>query len=287
MDAKSQVLDPQTKTVIDVAADDSSLDTHAKWRKAVTDLIAHWTSNGECYSSGVFSASMRHNRADAMIFSSPGVGELVKDLYYSRALPEYADDGLGNGPTFPVMVPRTTEGLYPDRTKAGIEVFVYGPNVQACLDYDFEVFIPNPAKGETMANAPAPAVGQTAQAAADKTGKTKTAVAIMGARIAAQAVVAKVWPDGRLCIPRNAFEAAVHLGGSPMRGGDPVFVKIDTDKVTVTLAATGDPDEKTYDLWLTQGRIAITNAVTPFTPGTAYPCAIAAGLVTVDLTNPC
>jgi hypothetical protein len=286
MDAKDQVLCSDTKTVINVSADDPTLDLPSKWRKAVQDLIAHLTAKGECYTSGVFSASMRHNRADAMVFSCPGVGELVKDLYYSGQLPSYADDGLGNGPVLPVMVPRVTEGLYPTRSPAGVEVFVYGPNEQACRDYQFEVFIPNPMKGETMASAPVPAVGQTALAVADKTGKTKTAVAIMGTRLTSMDIQAKVWVDGRLMIPRNAFEAAVHLGGTPLRGGDPVFVKIDTDKVTVTLASTGDLCEKPYDLTRDHGRIAITRDNVPFIPGQAFACTVAAGIVTVDITKP-
>lgn len=288
MDAKTQVLDPNAKAVIDPTADDQVLDQGSKWRKGVTDLIGFWTGKNQCYTSGAFSATLREHRPDAMIFSAPGVGEFLRDLFYSGALPSFTvDDGQGGTmQVAPVQVSRTTEGLFPNRTPAGIEVIVYGPTFEACMDYEFEVFIPNPAKGEKMADAPAPAVGQTAMAAADKTGKTKTAVAIMGARLAAQTIVAKVWPDGRLCIPRNAFEAAVHLGGTPMRGGEPVFVRIGTDEVTVTLAATGDPAEKSYDLTTDKGRIAIT-ANGKFTPGDAYKVSVAAGVVTVDIKTPC
>jgi hypothetical protein len=245
--------------------------------------VAFWTAQNRCYSSGEVAAVLREHRPDVMVFSVGSLGQTLRDLFYNGLLPSFTDE---QGQSVPVMqFPRVTEGLFPDRTPAGVEVFVYGPNTQACLDHEFEVFIPNPRWGEKMADAPAPAMGQTAQAAADKTGRTKSAVAIMGAKVAAQDIVAKVWPDGRLCIPRNAFEAAVHLGGTPMRGGDSVFVKIGTGAVTVTLAKTGDPDEKSYDLSRDHGRVAVT-ATPPYTPGLAYKVTVAAGVVIVDVSNP-
>jgi len=282
------ITDPTNKAAIDATADNPALDLPAKWRQAVRDLLDYWVSKGRCFSSGEIAATLRTHRPDAMIFSVPSLGEYIRDLFYNGMLPSYTVDD-GNGGTMqmpPMQVPRYTEGLYPDRTPAGVEVFVYGPDHQSCLDHEFEVFIPNPARGETVADAPAQAMAQTALAAADKTGKTKTAVEIMGARIAAQDIRAKVWPDGRLCIPRNAFEAAVHLGGTPMRGGDPVFVKVDSDRVVVTLAATGDPAEKSYDLTRSHGRIAITHPTTPFPVGATFKCSVAAGIVIVDLKTP-
>ena len=137
-----------------------------------------------------------------------------------------------------------------------------------------------------MASAPMPAVDQTVQAAQDPTGRTKTAVAIMGDRLAAQSPVAAVWPDGRLCIPRTAFEAAVHLGGTPMRGGDPVFVTISGTKITVCQEATGNPDEKTYDLSLENGRIAITFPNKILCARDAYAIEVSAGKLVVDLSKP-
>ena len=279
-----EIEDPTNKAVIDVAADDPTLDTPAKWRKAVLDLVTHWTGLTRCYSSGEVAATLRTHRPDAMVFSSPRVGELIKELFYNGQLPSYLDD---QGQPVPVVqVPRITEGLYPDRTRAGIEVFVYGSSVQACLDHPFEVFIPNPQKGETMADAPAPAVAQTVLAGLDKSGNTRTAVAIMGDRLRNQEILAKVWPDGRLCIPRNAFEAAVHLGGTPMRGGDPVYVRFDRNSVIVTFASSGVPDEKTYDLTADKGRIAVTPPAGMCSLGSGYKCSVAAGSVVVDLSQP-
>ena len=41
----------------------------------------------------------------------------------------------GEGPfPAPVMSPRYTAGLYPQRTPAGLQVFVYGPSAGACDD---------------------------------------------------------------------------------------------------------------------------------------------------------
>jgi len=285
MDAKDQVLDPNVKVIVDAMADDPALDTPAKWRAVIPGVIDYLTKAGQCYTSGLFSAAMRHLRPDVMVFSHPKVGEMVQDLFFNGQLPPYmVDDGTGNlVPMPPMQVSRITEGLFPTRTPAGIAVFVYGPDRTACEQYAFEVFIPKP--GESMADAPTPAVPQTQQAATDKTGRTKTAVAIMGQRLALDKIEATVWPDGRLCIPRAAFEMAVHLGGAPLRGGDPVFVKIGPKEITVTLAPSGDVDEKSYDLSTEKGRIAITAKppTAPFTPKTSFPVTVTAGLVTVNI----
>lgn len=285
MNTNAQITDPSYKAVLCPIADDASLtNSRLMWERAVLALIQAWTAKGECYSSGRLCATMREHRADKMVFSCPSVGEVLKNLFYSGQLPDYVDE---NGDSTPVvMVPRITEGLYPDRTPAGVEVFVYGPNAQACMTYEFEVFIPNPMRGETMASAPAPAVAQTVQAANDPTGRTKTAVAILGTRLANQSPVAAVWPDGRLCIPRTAFEALVHLSGSPMRGGDPVYVTIEGTKITVNLEPTGDPKERSYDLSLENGRIAITFPFKILCPKDAYAIEVTADNLIVDLSKP-
>ena len=248
--------------------------TSADWRTAVSDLIAFWIGEGKCFSSGEVASALRVHRTD-LRFSVPNLGEFIRDLFYGGSMPEYADDGAGN-PTLPSMSPRFTVGLFPDRTPAGIQVFVYGPNAGACDAHEFEVFIPNPAKNETMADAPTPAT-PVPQPARGQSGKGP--VTIGGSKTPVGDVTATVWPDGRIGIPRAAFEVCVHLAGTPIKGGDPVFVKCDANEAVITL---GDVAGSTrYDLWTTQGRIAFANPAKPFNPGDSFKLTIEAGKITV------
>ena len=247
------------------------------WRQAATDLINYWIGRDRPFSSGEVAAALRIHRQDFW-FSVPKLGEHVRDLFYSNAMPHYPDDGQGN-PVYPSMTPRITAGKFPLRTPAGVEVLVYGPAQAACDGHEFEVFIPNP--GETMADAPAPAQVAPAPAAG-----SPAAVQILGARIAAVDVRAKVFEDGRLCVPRTAFEMCVHLGGTPLRGGDPVYVKVEADQATITLTQD-DPAAKTYDLGLERGRVLFPSpdAAKPFKAGDVYAVQIDKGKITVDLTK--
>ena len=242
------------------------------WRQAATDLIAFWIGEGRCFSSGEVAAALRGHRPD-LRFSVPNLGEFIRDLFYGGSMPPYAEAGAL--PILPTMLPRFTVGKFPDRTPAEVQVFVYGPDVAACDSHDFEVFIPNPAKNETMADAPAPAPTKPEL----PRGSVKTPVAIGGAKHPIGDVTATVWPDARLGVPRAAFEMAVHLSGTPIKGGDPVFVTCDVNEAVVTLADA--PGAVRYDLWTTQGRIAFANPVKPFVPGTAYKLDITAGKIVV------
>jgi len=254
------------------------LQSQLDWRSAVPVLLEHWVNSDRCFSSGEVAACLREHRPD-LRFSVLSVGEAVRDLFYSGGMPEYPDTGYS-----PVMTPRITEGLYPDRTPAGVEVFVYGPDDQACLEHDFEVYIPLP--GQCQDDAPAPAMAQTDQAAADPTGNTPTAVAILGAKVASLDIRAKVHNDCRLCVPRSAFELAVHLGGQPMRGGDPVWVKVENDLATVVAQDPGDDAYDEYNLASTRGRVLFPSPSTPFTPGDTFAVEVGKGTLTISLTTP-
>lgn len=252
------------------------------WRSAVNDLVSAWINEGRCFSSGEVASALRLHRPD-LAFSVPTLGEYIRDQFYNQALPEYPDDGcFPSQPTKPFSVPRFTTGLYPDRTPAGVQVFVYGPSATACDAHEFEVFIPKPKKDgtmETMADAPAPAtpVPQPAR------GQGKTPVFIGGAKTALDNTTVKVAADGRIYVPRAAFEAAVHLGGTPMRGGDPVYVTQTATEVTVTLSPV--PNAKVYDLWRDRGKIAFgsQDVSKPFNPGDTFTVEVAAGKITIPL----
>lgn len=270
--ANARISDPSNAAPIATSTD---------WRQAAIDLIAFWIQAGQCFSSGEVASALRVHRTD-LRFSVPSLGEFIRDLYYGQQLPQYLDDGTAFGqPTTPFMSPRFTTGLFPDRTPAGIQVFVYGPSPAACDAHEFEVFIPNPQAGETMASAPAPStpVPQPARGAAP----TGT-VFIGGSKTAMSSITAKVAADGRVYIPRAAFETAVHLGGTPLRGGDPVYVTQTADEATVTLADV--PGAKVYDLWRDRGKIAFgsLDPAKPFNPGDTYQLVVEAGKITVPLT---
>lgn len=235
------------------------------WRSVATAVVTGRIAAGRCFSSGEVAAELRTTYPD-LRFSVTRLGEHVRDMFYTPGtLPDYDDDGDGNGPCAPVMTPRYAVGLYPDRTPAGTMVFVYGPSIAAAEAHDFEVFVPRP--GETASDAPVPATPV----------KVDTATAFAAA--IKDGVGAPVWPDGRLCIPRSAFEAAVGGASRSVKGGDSVYVTNDGKTVVVTL----DPPAgtyKTYALTKDNGRIAITGT---FTPGAKYPVTIEPGKITVNI----
>lgn len=256
----------------------SVLSGHTDWRTAADALLAFWISKGRPFSSGEVAACMREHRPD-LRFSVPGVGDYLRDAFYSGTMPQYPDD-IG-GFVAPTQVARYTEGLYPDRTPAGQQVFVYAPDAQSGEDHEFEVYIPKP--GETQADAPVQSVPQSTLAAQDPTGKTKTAIAIFGAQIAVTDIRAVVHHDGRLIFNRTAFEACVALSGKPMRGGDPVWVvQTDTD-ITVYTSDPGNPTARKFSLTADRGRVHVPSAdpTKPFVPGASYSVNVGPGTMVV------
>ena len=242
------------------------------WRVAVNELVDHWVRSNRCFSSGEVAAAIRTHRPDIR-FSVLSVGNHLRDLFYARTLPQYNMQGT---PLSPMQVPRLTEGKYVGRTPANVEVFVYCPDPVDGGAHDFEVFIPSP--GETMADAPTPQPTQPKTPA--------QTIAILGAKVASVDIQAKVHDDKRLCVPRSAFELCVHLGGQPMQGGDPVYVKIETDEAIITLV-NDDPSAKSYDLSATRGRILFPSPdpANPFVAGDVYQVKVDKGRLTVDLTQ--
>ena len=247
------------------------------WRQAVKDLLAFWIDQGRSFSSGEVAAALRIHRPD-LKFSVPGLGESIRDEFYGNTLPSYLLSG--STPSYPCQIPRMAQGKFPVRTPSGTEVFVYAPDASAGAAHDCEIYVPEP--GEHPSQFPAENTNAQPQPAAG----SPAAVAILGAKIANIDIRAKVFEDGRLCIPRTAFELCVHLSGQPMQGGDPVFVKVETDKAIVTLTQT-DPTAKQYDLSVERGRVLFPSpdATKPFKPGDVYKVTVDKGMVTVDLTT--
>lgn len=244
------------------------------WRDQAICVTNCWIKEERAFSSGEVGAAIR-THVPSSRFSVLKVGELLRERYNDGQFIDY-DDGLGDS-TPVVQVMRTAEGLYPQRTPPGTQVYVYAISPEAGYEHDFEVCIPNPtesnAQVQAVASAPATPVTQP----------TIQPVAIMGAKVATVDLKATVHADGRLCVPRSAFEACVALGGQALNGGDPVFVKASPTEVVVALVATGDADEKSYDLSRERGRVLVPSVTTPFTPGDVYQIRVGRGTLTVDL----
>lgn len=260
----------------------NAIQTSSDWRAAVTDVVALFVSERRCFSSGEVASAIRLHRKD-LRFEVPKMGAYIREQFYNQALPSYLE---ADGTTLsPVQVSRFTTGRFPTRTPAQTEVFVYGPEVSNCHNHEFEVYIPKP--GETLEDAPVPAVTTTAATTGPGSLEHTNAVAAFSAQPAMKDIRASVWPDGRCSVPRTAFEAACHLGGAPIRQGEPVYVTVESGvKAVITLVDPQNGAARSYSVWKDQGRIAFTNPVTPFEPGKSYKVSVAAGEITVDLSNP-
>lgn len=257
------------------------------WRSGMSTILDLFAQDMRPYSSGEIASALRQNRPD-FVFAVETVGKELRDLFYGQGLPGYPDQGV-TGPTGttnpPMQIGRFTVGKY--RTPAGKEVFVYGPDLSACNGHEFEVFVPRP--GETMANAPAPAVNTPAAATGPGSSVHTAAVAVFGAQPAAKDIRASVWPDGRIGLPRAAFETFCYMNGNPIRVGDPVFVVVEPDvKATITVIDPGTGAAKSHNLWKDQGRIAFSSpdSTKPFPAGKGYKVTVTASAIEVDLANP-
>ena len=170
------------------------------WQDAVCTLIDHYSLSDACFSSGEIARALRLERPDFR-FAVTEIGEFVKDLFHQGAV-EYRD--RHGRVTAAVQVPRRTDGR--SRTPAGTEVFVYAPTPVLGQGHDFEVEIPRPAFSPTALERQRFAAA-AAQANAE--------------------MVASVHGDGRLCVPRRAFEELSHATGVSIRGGDQVWIGVE------------------------------------------------------------
>jgi hypothetical protein len=170
------------------------------WQDAVCTLIDHASRTDACFSSGELACALRNERPDFR-FAVTELGEFVKDLFHQGAI-GYRDR---HGRVTPaVQVPRRTDGH--SRTPVGTEVFVYAPTPVIGSAHDFEVEIPRPGFTPT-------ALERQRFAAA--------------AAVANAEMIASVHGDGRLCIPRRAFEQLSHATGVAIRGGDEVWIAVE------------------------------------------------------------
>lgn len=246
------------------------------WREAAFKLIEALTKTDECYSSGGIARYLR--LYSDYKFSVLSVGAYLRDQFMTDLLPLYIDNSRGDAP--PVQYSRICEGRFPDRTPQGQLVFVYGPDQDAAEAFDFEVCIPKP--GDTVADDPQPqfvsvkpihpAASVTTGAPTPLTSKTHNV---------------KVHNCGRLCVPRQIFEDALHQGGKAFRAGDPVYISSEGTTAVLSLATLNDPNEKVLSLTKDKGRVRFFCPLQnkTFTAGDVYKAKILSnGNIVIDLS---
>jgi hypothetical protein len=237
-----------------------SLAHERTWQDAVCTLIDHHCQTGACFSSGELARALRIERADFR-FAVTELGEFVKDLFHQGAI-EYRD--RHGRVTLAVQVPRRTDGE--SRTPAGTDVFVYAPTPVLGSAHDFEVEIPRPGFSPT-------ALERQRFAAA--------------AAIANAEMVATVHGDGRLCIPRRAFEQLSHATGVSIRAGDEVGIAVELGSRGPSLRIYLDQRDgcQAYALSPERGRVRLSapTQLPGFTPGARFAIEIAGDALLVSL----
>lgn len=215
-------------------------------------LAEFWIEQGVCLTSGHTVHALREARGKSLMVNQRPVGAETRALFETGALPSY-DDGLGN-PIRPVrkMIYTTRTDT---RTPVGTGVYVIGPSEEEIDAFEAEI---------NIAEAPMVDDGQGGQvsAAAALLGATPNLnpgapqasplpavtpsgkVAVANGKMVPGIPVAVVHADGRLCIPRVAFEALAFETGEPIKGGDTLYLSETPDcNVFISRDASTQGDE--------------------------------------------
>jgi hypothetical protein len=238
------------------------LSNERTWQDAVCTILDHFCMNDRCFSSGELARILRIERAD-LRFAVTELGEFVKDLFHQGAI-EYRD--RHGRVTSAVQVPRRTAGH--SRTPAGTEVFIYAPNPALGNSHRFEVQIPRPNFTPTNLE-----LQRFAAAAAQANAE----------------MVASVHGDGRLCIPRRAFEQLSHATGIAIRGGDEVFVSVSVDAhgtgETLHVYLRAQPGSTAHGLSSERGRVRFSapSELPAFIPGARFAITVVGDALRITL----
>jgi len=218
--------------------------TSVDWRRALYDLLGFWVPENRCFSSGEIATVLRTWRMDELKFAVTGLGRYLREEYEADRLPHYATGR-------PVQVERWTAG--------GTMVFVYGPTQEDAEDHDFECFVPKPpAQGVSQPNASVPST--TTSVAVPSVPAPVSTVVDPKVEITgkdpdlAEMLYAQVYREGRVTVPRRAFERAVQLGHAAMASGMKVCVEHSPDGLKTTIFLNPDPGTETHTI-STQGRV--------------------------------
>lgn len=218
-----------------------AIDAATSPEEACDFLTAFWIAQGVPFTSGHVVHAVRSARSD-LAFGQARVGSHLRNAFAQGLLPAY-DDGFG-GEQAVVQVPRRTT-LTNTRTPVGTEVFVYGPTADECNSFEFEINIAEAPKvsdgqgGQISAAAAmlgaTPGLQQGAPGASNIPPVTPAGtVAVANGQMVAGIPLASIHADGRLCIPRLAFEALAFETGIPIKGGEPLYVEETNGTLTVS-----------------------------------------------------
>ena len=216
------------------------------WEAAVDRLIDMYTVAGRAFSSGEITTAIRIHQP-AMRFRHGGVCERISDRWHGEKI-RYGDVSA-------VQVPRVCEGV--GRTPAGTTVFVYAAEEDEAIAHPFEIDIPKPGQApQKMPVLPAPNPTPT-----------------VAPNLPSQAeMIATVEPDARLCIPKKVVDALLHATGFVLRGGDPLWIRFESDKRTV-ISLDYQPGSVKYDIARTRGQVLFPKlGGKPFVPGETFSC---------------
>jgi len=259
---------------------------------AAVNLTRFWITQGVCFTSGHVTNAIRQARQD-LVFGQSRIGAFIRDQFDTGNLPEY-DDGLGG--VIPVVrQPRNTTSTS-TRTPVGTEVFVYGPSQEECDSFEFEINIaeaPQVADGQGgQMSAAAAMLGATPGLAQGTPGASPIppvqpsgTVAVANGRMVPGNPFAVIHADGRLCVPRIAFEALAFESGQPVKGGEALYATVTGTNLTLALAGPGTVVKPTTDRLrahiLLEGTLTVPGV--PFACGKEFEIKVAATGLTIDL----
>jgi len=255
-------------------------------------LAEFWIEQGVCFTSGHVVNALREARGMSLMVNQRPTGQAVQDYFTSGDMPSY-DDGVG-GEIRPLRKLRRTSRT-DTRTPVGTEVYVYGPTEDEIDAFEFEINIaeaPRVSDGQggttsaatALLNAtPTTPVG-TPGASPIPAVQPSGTIAVANGKMVPGTPLAVVHNDGRLCIPRIAFEALAFETGEPVTGGQPFYVSYNGSKVVVSQdpangGSAASPTTDRLRLHLTAPNLGAT--------GTEYEILVAATGLTIDLSKPC
>jgi len=253
-------------------------------------LTEFWIEQGVCFTSGHVVHALREARGKGLMVNQRPTGQAVQDYFESGQMPSY-EDGYG-GESRPERKLRATTRT-DIRTPVGTEVFVYGPDEVSIDLFEFELDIasaPDVSDGQGGTVSPAAALlNATPNTAPNAPGASPIpavqpsgTVAVAHGKMVPGNPYASIHADGRLCIPRIAFEALAFETGDPITGGETLNVVLNgTDLKVYPEAQTGSfpavPTSDRLRLHLTAGNYPV---------GTKFEVKIATDHLSVDLNDP-
>ena len=208
-----------------------AIDAATTPEEACDNLTTFWIQQGVCFTSGHIVHAVRSARQD-LVFSQGRIGGYLRGAFDMGGLDAF-DDGYGGAQPV-VRVARRTVSTG-TRTPVGTEVFVYGPTADECDCFEFEINIAEAPQvsdgmgGQTsaataMLNATPNLAPGTPGASSIPPVQPSGTVAVANGKMVPGNPVAVIHADGRLCIPRIAFEALAFETGVPIVGGEPLNV---------------------------------------------------------------